>query len=152
MLIIMKKLILILLILNFTNYYKIEKRVDEKNKIVIEKIDLNQDIYSYNESSVDENIIYLKETNVKKDFFILAAHSGNSNISYFRNLNKLKINDELKIIFNNRSLKFKVDNIYYVRKTGKIILPVDSKDVLYLTTCDKYNKNKQLIVKCVKKM
>ena len=129
-----------------------QKRVDEKNKIVIEKIDLNQDIYSYNESSVDENIIYLKETNVKKDFFILAAHSGNSNISYFRNLNKLKINDELKIIFNNRSLKFKVDNIYYVRKTGKIILPVDSKDVLYLTTCDKYNKNKQLIVKCVKKM
>jgi len=148
----MKKLIIILCILNFTNYFKISYNEDMHNQIIINRINLNEEIYSYEESTVDKNIIHLKESNIKKDLYILAAHSGNSKISYFKNLDKLKIGDKIIVIFDNKKIGFIVDKIYYVKKTGKIILPVDSKDTLYLTTCDKYDKNRQLIVKSVKKV
>ena len=55
-------------------------------------------------------------------------------------------------VFNNKNIDFIVEEIYYVEKTGKIILPVNLKDTLYLTTCDKYNDKYQLIVKSVKKV
>lgn len=148
----MKKMIIILCILNFTNYFKIDYDKKISNHIIIDKIKLNEEIYSYEESSVDKNIIYLKESEIENDFYILAAHSGNSNISYFKNLDKLNIGDEIIMVINNEKNTFILEKIYFVRKTGKIILPVDSKNVLYLTTCDKYDRNKQLIIKCVKKV
>lgn len=148
----MKKMIIILCILNFTNYFKIDYDEKISNHIIIDKIKLKEEIYSYQESSVDKNIIYLKESEIENDFYILAAHSGNSNISYFKNLDKLNIGDEIIMVINNKKNTFILEKIYFVRKTGKIILPVDSKNVLYLTTCDKYDKNKQLIAKCVKKV
>lgn len=150
----MKKLIIILLILNFINYYEIKVNHNENlsNQIIIDKINLSQEIYSYKESNVDENIIYLKESVLENNFYILAAHSGNSSISYFKNLDKLQIGDEINLIFNNKNMNFIIEEIYYVKKTGKIILPVGLKNTLYLTTCDKYNNERQLIIKSVKKM
>ena len=90
--------------------------------------------------------------NIKNNFYILAAHSGNSKIAYFTNIYKLKKGDELNLVFNNKNIDFIVEEIYYVEKTGKIILPVNLKDTLYLTTCDKFNDKYQLIVKSVKKV
>ena len=152
----MRKIIIIvvLFLLNFTNYYKVNIIMDnyKEDFILIDKINLQQNIASYKNSTVDENIIFLKESNFDKDFYILAAHSGNSKTAYFKNIYKLNKNDDILLFINGKNLKFKVEKIYYVKKTGNIILPVDSEDTLYLTTCDKSNKRQQLIIKCVKTM
>lgn len=151
----MKKVIIILLVLTFTNYYKrneLNEVLWQENKIIIEKINLEQNFKSYENSSVDEGIIFLKESNFDNDFYILAAHSGNSKISYFKSLYKLGLNDKVMLVVSNKVKEFTVKEIKYVNKTGRIILPVGSTNTLYLTTCDKFDKNKQIIIKCVNKV
>lgn len=151
----MKKVIIILLVLTFTNYYKrneLNEVLWQENKIIIEKINLEQNFKSYENSSVDEGIIFLKESNFDNDFYILAAHSGNSKISYFKSLYKLVLNDKVMLVVSNKVKEFTVKEIKYVNKTGRIILPVGSTNTLYLTTCDKFDKNKQIIIKCVNKV
>ncbi len=151
----MKKIILILLILTFTNYYEVNnfKEINwEENKIIIKSINLKQNFKSYVNSDVNEGIIFLKESDFANDFYILTAHSGTSKIAYFKNLYKLHKNDEIILIVNNKLKKFYVNEIKYVNKTGRIILPVDNKNTLYLTTCDKFDKTKQIVIKCVNKV
>lgn len=150
----MKKIIFVILILTFTNYYEVNnfKEINcEENKIIIKSINLKQNFKSYVNSNVNEGIIFLKESDFANDFYILAAHSGTSKIAYFKNLYKLHKNDEIILIVNNKLKKFYVNEIKYVNKTGRIILPVDNKNILYLTTCDKFDKTKQIVIKCVNK-
>lgn len=76
-------------------------------KIEIPIIYLNQNLYYYKNKSnnVDSNIeiIYPSEMPDKKNsVLILAAHSGNSNISYFKDLNQLKLNDYAYINYDNK--------------------------------------------------
>ena len=133
-----------------TNYYQLFdcKVTNNTNYIEINKLRLEEEIKSYKESSVDKNIIYLKESNFDNNFYILAAHSGNSKIAYFKNLYKLHDGDIIKLSINNKRLTFKVSDTYYVRKTGKIKLEKNMKDTLVLTTCDRFNNSRQLVVKC----
>ena len=153
----MKKIIYIFILafinINFIYFYKTDKIIDnvikDDNSIIIPAINLYTNFYSYKEKTVDEGIIYLKESNLKNNFIILAAHSGNSSISYFKSLYKLNYGD--LIIVNNNS--YIVNEIKYIKKNGKILLPKkENKHVLYLTTCDKFNKNRQLIIKCIEKL
>ena len=125
----MKKIIFVILILTFTNYYEVNnfKEINcEENKIIIKSINLKQNFKSYVNSNVNEGIIFLKESDFANDFYILAAHSGTSKIAYFKNLYKLHKNDEIILIVNNKLKKFYVNEIKYVNKTGRIILPVDN--------------------------
>ena len=79
---------------------------------------------------------------------ILAAHSGNARISYFRNLNKLEIGDEATVDYKDKTYTYKVVNIYDVDKNGKVEIKRNlSKTTLTLITC-KDNSNKQLVVIC----
>ena len=146
--------LIISIILSFANYY--EKDIQDNkyipNNIYIDKINLNQNFFSYKESNVDHGIIYLKESDFLNNFYILAAHSGNSRISYFKNIYKLNKGDIIKLTVDNKELIFIVYDKYYANKNGKIVLEKNIKDVLYLTTCDKYNNNRQLIIKSVKKV
>lgn len=156
----MKKFILlvVLISLTFTNYYSISSSTDNvelfyHDKIIISNIKLEQNIYSYKNTTVDKNIIYLKESNPLNDFYILAAHSGNSSVAYFKNIYKLNKDDNITLIMNNKIMTYKVEKMYYVEKVGNIkIFKNDAKDTLYLTTCDKFNNKRQLVIKCVKKM
>ena len=86
--------------------------------------------------------------NIDKGNLILASHSGNSKISYFKNLNKLKINDDVIIYYQGNDYIYKVKNIYEIEKTGKaIILKNNEKKTLTLITC-KHNTNKQIVIIC----
>lgn len=153
----MKKIILLLCFsfLCTLHFYKIEKINTNENTInyiQIEKINLMQEIKSYQESTVDKNIIFLKESNFDAHFYILAAHSGNSKIAFFKKLYTLQKEDKILLSINNEMQEFFVDSISYVEKTGKIILPFPTQDTLYLTTCDRFHKDRQLVIKCVKKV
>ena len=79
--------------------------------------------------------------------FILYAHSGNSKIAYFDKLDKLSINDEVNVFYNNLWYTYNIINIYEVNKTGNISIYNDSESkYITLTTCSQKNKGKQIII------
>lgn len=117
-------------------------------KIGLEKGLASKDSY-YN--NVNRNIQILTESDMpdkEKGNVILAGHSGNSNVSYFRKLNKLQNNDEVIISYKGKDYVYRMVNSYEIEKNGYAhILRNAEKTTLTLITC-KHNTNKQLIVIC----
>ena len=116
----------------------------------IKKIKLKRGFYSIdsNNNNVDKNIMVINSSDmpdVKLGNLILASHSGNSNISYFKNLDKLKMGDIASIYYLKNKYDYKLVNYYEVDKTGvvQIIKNIDV-NCLTLITCKK-NANKQLV-------
>ena len=116
----------------------------------IPKISLKVGIYDKKSklNNVNKNIYLLNESNMPNEEngnFILAAHSGNSNISYFKNLPKLIINDIAYVYYEGIKYKYKLVNNYEVDKTGKIAIVRNlEKNTMTLITC-KRNTDKQLV-------
>ena len=134
---------------------KVEKKVEVNYiavikipKIGLEKGLASKDCY-YN--NVNRNIQILTESDmpdVEKGNVILAGHSGNSSVSYFRKLNKLQHNDEVIISYKGKDYVYRMVNSYEIEKNGYAhILRNAEKTTLTLITC-KHNTNKQLIVIC----
>ena len=100
---------------------------------------------------VDKNIQIINGSNmpdIKNSNLILAAHSGNSNVSFFKELNQLEINDSIYIEYNNKNYEYKMVNYYIVEKTGYIdIIRNENINTLTLITCIE-NTNKQLVIIC----
>lgn len=103
--------------------------------IEIPKIKLKKgfyDLYSIH-NNIEENITILKK---EKDIIVLAAHSGNSHISYFKDLYKLDIDDTIYIYFNDKKYEYKVIKYYEESKDGDINIKDNSSNKkLILTTC-----------------
>lgn len=79
---------------------------------------------------------------------ILASHSGTGRNAYFKNLDKLSINDEVIIDYKNKTYHYKIVNIYDIEKTGKAnIIRNKNTSTLTLVTC-RHNTNKQIIIIC----
>ena len=119
--------------------------------IKIPKINLERGLvspYSY-QNNVDKNIAFVEPYTLPDKQYgnvILASHSGNSSVSFFRKLDKLSINDEIIIDFNRVSYFYKVVNKYDVEKTGKALINRNRyKNSLTLITC-RDETNKQIIV------
>ena len=84
----------------------------------------------------------------KKTNLILASHSGTARISYFKNLDKLSIDDEVIIDYKNNAYTYKVVRIYDINKNGKANLIYNkNRNNLILITC-RYKTNKQIILVC----
>ena len=102
-------------------------------------------------NNVNRNIQILKEStypDTENGNFILAGHSGNGRISYFRNLYKLSQDDEVSIFYQGKEYKYKVVNMYDIEKTGTAnIIRNKEKTTLTLITC-RHNTNKQIVVIC----
>ncbi len=119
-------------------------------RIIISKIGLNRPLYSLNSklNTVDKNIEILKNSDmpdVINGNFILAAHNGYSLISYFHNLHKLQIGDEVNINYNDKKYTYRVSKIYDVIKTGKVAVKRDkNKTTITMITCK--DDDKQLVV------
>lgn len=77
---------------------------------------------------------------------ILVAHSGTAGVSYFRNVDKLSLGDEIYLDYNSQTYSYKITNIYDIEKTG--IAPIrkeTTKSTITLITC-RHNTNKQIVV------
>lgn len=84
--------------------------------------------------------------NVKNGNLIIAAHSGNSYISYFKNLHKLSNDDVAYVYFNNIKYTYKVVGKYDAEKNGKVTIHRDNKkNTLTLITCSQTDKTKQIV-------
>lgn len=102
-----------------------------------------------------ENILYLKsdiQNNVNRnvyvvsdnaDFIVLAAHSGDSAIAYFKNLDKLKIGDTCELILNNKKREYILFNKQEILKNGKANIKKYNYPIAVLITCSKVDKTKQ---------
>jgi len=78
----------------------------------------------------------------------LAAHAGNSSRSYFKNISKLDLNDEVILYHNNQVFNYKVINKYEIIKTGQAAIKHNSnKKILVLISCV-HNTDKQIVVIC----
>ncbi|MDD4187698.1 MAG: sortase [Bacilli bacterium] len=121
-------------------------------KINIPKISLKETLYPYNslDNNVNKSIEILYPSimpNQNKSLLILAAHSGNSKVSYFKNLYLLKKDDLIYIKYNNYTYIYKIKTIEKQNKTGEIaITKNNSTPVLILTTCDQEDKTKQIVI------
>ena len=102
-------------------------------------------------NNVNRNIEILSESDmpdVENGNVILAGHSGNSGVSYFRKLNKLENDDTVSIVYNGKEYKYKMVNSYEIEKNGYAhIVRNAEKSTLTLITC-KHNTNKQIVVIC----
>lgn len=121
--------------------------------IKIPKIGLEKGLCEKGSScnNVNKNIQILKEStypDIANGNFILAGHSGNGRVSYFKNLNKLAQDDEISIFYQGKEYKYKVVNMYDIEKIGTAnIIRNKEKTTLTLITC-RHNTNKQIVVIC----
>lgn len=138
------------------NFYKIDypKKVAAKANYIsilkIPKINLQKGLFNPNSSlnNIDKNIQILENSVMpgENGNIFLAAHSGTSNVSYFKNLGKLGLGDLIVLDFNNKSYNYYVNNIYEIEKTGELNIDAHSNNkTLVLITCVR-NSNKQLVV------
>lgn len=117
----------------------------------IPKIGLKKGLVDKNSknNNVDKNVFTLKESTFPSDgvlsHVILAAHSGNSYISFFKNIYKLNIGDKLYLYYNNAKYEYEITKKYEIEKTGKLAISQNNESDITLITC-KSGTNKQIIL------
>lgn len=138
-----------------------EKEIKESTKkkiqkeyigyLEIEKLNLKQGLVSKNSryNNVNYNIQLLSSSDYpdkEGGNTILAAHSGTSHISYFKNLYKLSVGEEARIYYKGYVYTYKIVDIYNVPKVGSIEIKRDiNKTCLTLITCTKNSKTEQTV-------
>ncbi len=135
-----------------------EKKPKTKEKesyiavLEIPKIGLKQGFYALNSplNTVDYNITIISPSNfpnVNGGNLILASHSGNSPIAYFRNLYKTENGNLAFVYYNKMKYTYKMVNRYDVPKVGYVDIHRDkSKTTLTLITCTHNDSNSQTII------
>ena len=119
--------------------------------LIIPKINLNKGFLSINSkyNTVNKNIQVVDSSDypdVDKGNFIIAAHSGNSYLAYFKNLYKLTIGDVAQVKYNGKMYTYQLMNVYDQDKTGQIAIYRDfNKTTMTLVTCSKDSKKKQAV-------
>ena len=162
---IIKIIILIIVVVlskdNTTISYKLDNNIKYNSTInnykeyimyiEIPKIKLYKGLYNIDnkKNNVKYNIEILKKSsmpNIINSNLILAAHSGNGHLAYFKDLYKLKIEDMIYLNYNKKNYTYTIVDIYELDKVGNISINRNIHDnYLILTTCSN-NKNKQLVV------
>ena len=116
----------------------------------IKKIKLRKGFYKLNSNlnNVDKNIMIVSSSDMpdaNKGNLILASHSGNSSVSYFRYLDKLDMEDIASIYYLGKKYDYKLINYYDVDKNGSVqIIKNNDINTLTLITCKK-NTDKQTV-------
>ena len=123
-----------------------EKPVQKKQEnyigiLEIPKINLKRGLVDKNSSSnnVNKNIYTVKETTYPDErinsHIILAAHSGNSYVSFFNNLKKLDMKDRVYLYYKGTKYIYEVYDRYEIKKTGKAELKLTNTSDITLITC-----------------
>lgn len=119
--------------------------------IEIPKMNLRKGLYEISSkyNHVDYNIQIVKNSdmpNIKNGNLILAGHNGNSNVSYFDNLNTLSKDDSVFIFYQGKKYTYKIFDNYEVEKNGKVsIHGYSKKTTITLISCKKNTKDKQIV-------
>lgn len=134
-----------------TTTKKVVKKDSYIGYLEIPKINVKRGFLSLDSkyNSVKYNIMLIKGSDmpdVKNGNLILAAHRGNSSVSFFENLYKLKKGDTAKVTYNNKTYSYKLVDDYLVPKTGKITISRNADaTTLTLITCTRYGNETQTV-------
>lgn len=142
------------------NYYQEsthKKVVDKKSEedylgiLHIPSINLTRGFYKQTSSlnNVNKNIYYVKESiplEYSSSMLILAAHRGNSKVSFFNDLDKLNLGSTIYLDYKGKRYTYILSNKYDELKDGYLnIIRKKNKDSLVLITCNKSKKKYQTI-------
>ena len=100
-------------------------------------------------NNVNKNIQVLENStmpNVNGGLLVIAGHSGSGRVAFFKNLYKLKENDQIYIYYENIKYIYQVQKYYEETKDGDISIDKNSESTLVLTTCSQTDKNKQIVI------
>lgn len=122
--------------------------------IKIDKLNLIKPLYKIDSShnQVDENITILKDSTYpdqEESILFLAAHSGNSNVSFFEHLDELKKEDLIQITYRGKKYQYQVQSLREEKKNGYIHINKTAQKQLILTTCSPNHEGKQLIIESI---
>lgn len=117
----------------------------------IPKLNLKQGFFGLDSpyNNVDHNITVIKGSTFpteENNNLILAAHSGNCAICYFKTLYKLVVGDIAYLTYDGERHSYKIVNIYEVEKNGTVAIYRNyNTRVLTLITCTKNNDYTQTV-------
>jgi len=99
-------------------------------------------------NDLEKNIIYVDSSSMPNDEngnVIIAGHNGNSPVSFFRYLHRLKLGEIVQISVEGIKYEYIIVNKYLVPKTGTVPIKRNlSKNTITLITC--YGEAEQLIL------
>lgn len=138
---------------------QVEEKEEQQNVVTenyigileIPKIELKKGFYDINSrlNKVSRNVSVLKPSDypdVDKGNLVLAAHSGNGYVSFFKNLYKLVVGDYAYVYYNNVKYTYKINYIYNQEKTGTInVYRPYNQTTLMLVTCTKNDESSQTV-------
>lgn len=100
-------------------------------------------------NSVKYNVMLIEGStmpDVEKGNLILAAHRGNSSVSFFDKLLNVSIGSYAYVTYNNRVYKYELKNTYDEPKDGMLTIKRNADaSCLTLITCNKTDKKTQKI-------
>ena len=120
----------------------------------INKINLFNKIYPINDplNNIEKNVTILNYSNEPSNdnsIIFIAAHSGTGKLAFFKNLNKLEINDTIELTYKNKLYTYQIKDIWETKKTGNISVEKENSNQLVLTTCSPTKDNYQLIINSI---
>ena len=129
------------------------KTTKDNNLLVLEipKINIKKGVYfkDNKNNNVDKNITILSTSSMPDEeggTLILASHNGNTKVSFFKNLEKLKENDQVYIYYNGIKYIYKIYKYEIVDKVGNIkVNKKSNKTTIALISCKNGTKDKQII-------
>lgn len=136
---------------NNNSYQFEEVKINYIGYLNIPKINLNKGFTTIEDkyNVVSKNIQILSSSDYpdkENGNVIIAAHSGNSSVSFFNKLYLLSIGDQAYIEYKNNKYNYEIVDIYTVPKTGTIdIKRVINRSTLTLITCTKGDKTTQTV-------
>lgn len=100
-------------------------------------------------NSVKYNIMVIEGStmpDVDKGNLIIAAHRGNSSVSFFDKLYKVEIGSYAYVNYNNKTYKYELKNTYDEKKDGVLTIRRNADaSCLTLITCNRNDKKTQKI-------
>lgn len=117
----------------------------------IPKINLKRGFLKINDrnNNVNKNIQILENSTMPDSdggLLVIAGHSGSGRVAFFKNLYKLKKDDQIYVYYENIKYIYEVINTYEETKDGDIAIEKNSESTLVLTTCSQTDKTKQVVV------
>jgi len=134
---------------NNRHYNEVAQQNKESIRLKIPRISFDRPLYSLNDyrNDLEKNIIFVDSSAMpdeEKGNVIIAGHNGNSDVSFFKDLHRLRIGDRFYIYYEGVRYKYVIVDRYLVNKTGTVAIRRDrSKKGATLITC--YGLSQQLI-------
>jgi len=132
---------------NLYSVYNNENVVIENNffgRMIIEKIDIDYMVLKeYTEDNLKKSICRLNGDNIEENISFI-GHNYENGI-FFSNINKLKLEDEIKLIIGNKVYVYNVYKKYEVDKMDLSPLENNNFSEITLITCNNFSKKRYIV-------